>query len=227
MVHLMAMLARQRDICISVYASASNAFSMHSRFSHKSSTLLLSLCSPLKLFSLLMNRVFQSHVCHLLRVSSSQLGGAPDTAAKSCNHDQPDRWTITYTVQAQACVLIYQHCPLPFPLQGKEQNKPEVAPLHIQNPFETSLNVSKNVNATQLDRFVALCQESSWLLQQSETNKPSSRGNNPTPWGLATLLLPSQVAGIKSRKKRRPEPASERIKSLLESLKSNGQPKKS
>ncbi|XP_070784370.1 poly(A) RNA polymerase, mitochondrial [Enoplosus armatus] len=113
--------------------------------------------------------------------------------------------------------------------KGKEQNKPEVAPLHIQNPFETSLNVSKNVNAAQLDRFVALCQESSWLLQQSETNTPrgGSAGNSPTPWGLATLLLPSQVAGVKSRKKGRREPASERIKSLLESLKNNNQKKKS
>ncbi|XP_026147986.2 poly(A) RNA polymerase, mitochondrial [Mastacembelus armatus] len=113
--------------------------------------------------------------------------------------------------------------------KGKEQNKPEVAPLHIQNPFETSLNVSKNVNATQLERFVALCQESSWLLQQSETNTPrgGSGGDTPTSWGLAALLLPSQVAGIKSRKKRRQEPASERIKSLLESLKNKNQPNKS
>lgn len=115
--------------------------------------------------------------------------------------------------------------PLPSP-QGTEQNKPEVAPLHIQNPFETSLNVSKNVNATQLDRFVALCQESSWLLQQNVTIAPSG-GIRPTPWGLATLLLPSQVAGIKSRKKMRREPASERIKGLLESLKNKNAAKRS
>lgn len=115
-------------------------------------------------------------------------------------------------------------CPLFIP-QGKEQNKPEMTPLHIQNPFETSLNVSKNVNTTQLERFVALCQESSWLLQQSETNTPrgGSEGDTPVPWGLATLLLPSQVAGIKSRKRRKREPASERIKSLLESLKNKNQ----
>ncbi|XP_036934803.1 poly(A) RNA polymerase, mitochondrial [Acanthopagrus latus] len=107
--------------------------------------------------------------------------------------------------------------------KGKEQNKPEVAPLHIQNPFETSLNVSKNVNATQLGRFVALCRESSWLLQQSETTTPTggAAGNTPRPWGLAALLQPSQVAEIKSRKKRRREPASERIRTLLESLKNN------
>lgn len=101
-----------------------------------------------------------------------------------------------------------------------------MAPLHIQNPFETSLNVSKNVNATQLDRFVALCQESSWLLQQTGANSPTGlkvggggAGGAAAPWGLASLLLPLQVAGVKSRKKRRREPASERIKSLLESLK--------
>ncbi|XP_047206556.1 poly(A) RNA polymerase, mitochondrial isoform X1 [Girardinichthys multiradiatus] len=109
--------------------------------------------------------------------------------------------------------------------KGKEQNKLEVTPLHIQNPFETSLNVSKNVNSSQLDRFVALCQESAWLLQQSENRTPRGVGgdNTPTPWGLATLLLPSQVAGIKGRKKRKREPASERIKSLLESLKNKNE----
>lgn len=117
-------------------------------------------------------------------------------------------------------------CPLLIH-QGKEQNKPEVAPLHIQNPFETSLNVSKNVNATQLDRFVALCQESAWILQQSGTNMPRDHrgGDTPAPWGLATILLPLQVAGVKSRKKKRREPASERIKSLLESLKNKNQQK--
>lgn len=107
-------------------------------------------------------------------------------------------------------------------LQGEEQNKPEVTPLHIQNPFETSLNVSKNVNATQLERFVALCQESAWLLTQSETKTPHG-GKISKPWGLATLLLPSQVAGIKSRSKARREPANERIKDLLSSLKNNNQ----
>ncbi|KAK1885315.1 Poly(A) RNA polymerase mitochondrial [Dissostichus eleginoides] len=106
--------------------------------------------------------------------------------------------------------------------KGKEQNKPEVAPLHIQNPFETTLNVSKNVNASQLDRFVAVCQESSWLIQQNNTapSRDGTKGKaNITPWGVSTLLLPSQVAGIKSRKRRIFESSSDRIKSLLESLK--------
>uniref|UniRef100_A0AAQ5X5H9 RL domain-containing protein n=1 Tax=Amphiprion ocellaris TaxID=80972 RepID=A0AAQ5X5H9_AMPOC len=139
----------------------------------------------------------------------------------------------TETLEQLLCEFFEFYATFPFSRmslnirKGKEQNKPEVAPLHIQNPFETSLNVSKNVNATQLDRFVALCQESSWLLQQRETNTPRGGANMTTAWGLATLLLPSQVAGIKSRKKRRREPASERIKGLLESLKNKNQPKTS
>ncbi|KAK1885356.1 Poly(A) RNA polymerase mitochondrial [Dissostichus eleginoides] len=132
-------------------------------------------------------------------------------------------WTIKYrtAATAQECVFICRPCPIP-PLQGKEQNKPEVAPLHIQNPFETTLNVSKNVNASQLDRFVAVCQESSWLIQQNNTapSRDGTKGKaNITPWGVSTLLLPSQVAGIKSRKRRIFESSSDRIKSLLESLK--------
>ena len=100
-----------------------------------------------------------------------------------------------------------------------------MSPLHIQNPFEPARNVSKNVNGTQLERFVALCRESAWMLQQREFNVPhsgSATGNN-APWGLAALLMPSvsQVAGVKGRKKRKREPASERIKGLLESLKNS------
>ncbi|XP_028290869.1 poly(A) RNA polymerase, mitochondrial [Gouania willdenowi] len=111
--------------------------------------------------------------------------------------------------------------------KGKEQNKPEMSPLHILNPFETSLNISKNVNVTQLDRFVALCQESSWLSQQSRTLNPkksTSGKNTAMPWGLAALLLPLQVDGIKGRKKKTRELASERIKSLLVSLKKKDSP---
>ncbi|XP_041824897.1 poly(A) RNA polymerase, mitochondrial isoform X2 [Melanotaenia boesemani] len=128
----------------------------------------------------------------------------------------------TETLEQLLCDFFEFYATFPFSKmsinirKGKELNKPEVAPLHIQNPFETSLNVSKNVNATQLDRFVVLCQESAWLLQQRKTI---------TPWGLATLLQPSQVTGVKSHKKRRREPPSERIKSLLESLKSKNQGK--
>ncbi|XP_010883902.1 poly(A) RNA polymerase, mitochondrial isoform X1 [Esox lucius] len=111
--------------------------------------------------------------------------------------------------------------------KGREQNKSDVSPLHIQNPFDASLNVSKNVNATQLERFVGLCRESAWMLQQREFNAPPANGaagGTKAPWGLAALLSPSvsQAAGVKSRRGKKREPASERIKSLLESLKDQG-----
>ncbi|XP_069504190.1 poly(A) RNA polymerase, mitochondrial [Ambystoma mexicanum] len=102
---------------------------------------------------------------------------------------------------------------------GKEQNKPENSPLYIQNPFEPSLNVSKNVNQTQLERFVALARDSAWILQ--EDRGKISEGTTQ-PWGLAALLLPSSISnGSKSKKKRKRGLASERIKGLLESLQVN------
>lgn len=120
------------------------------------------------------------------------------------------------------CLTVYRPKYPAFYLfqQGREQTKPETTALYIQNPFETTLNVSKNVNGTQLERFVALCRESAWLLQQKEILNRSS----VSPWGFAALLLPSVTSGtgVKSRRKRKLEPASSRIKNLLDSLKIKG-----
>ncbi|XP_078285727.1 poly(A) RNA polymerase, mitochondrial isoform X1 [Rhinoraja longicauda] len=102
--------------------------------------------------------------------------------------------------------------------KGKEQNKPEASPLHIQNPFEQALNVSKNVNQTQLDRFVSAARESAWILQQEGLKHPK-----PNPWGFSTLLLPNSQTSMGKSKKRRRQPASERIKNLLDSLKATKQ----
>ncbi|XP_004702509.1 poly(A) RNA polymerase, mitochondrial [Echinops telfairi] len=104
--------------------------------------------------------------------------------------------------------------------QGREQNKPESSPLHIQNPFETSLNVSKNVNQSQLQKFVDLARESAWILQQEDKARPSSASHQP--WGLAALLLPSVSHSKSLARKKRKKPASERIRNLLDSIKSSG-----
>ncbi|KAK1338679.1 hypothetical protein QTO34_019336 [Cnephaeus nilssonii] len=103
--------------------------------------------------------------------------------------------------------------------QGREQNKPEPSPLHIQNPFETSLNISKNVSQSQLQKFVDLARESAWILHQEDKDHPSPSSNQP--WGLAALLLPSVAKSMSRDKKKRKKPASERIKNLLESIKSS------
>ncbi|XP_061037515.1 poly(A) RNA polymerase, mitochondrial [Eubalaena glacialis] len=102
--------------------------------------------------------------------------------------------------------------------QGREQNKPESSPLHIQNPFETSLNISKNVSQSQLQKFIDLARESAWILHQEDRDRLSPSNNQP--WGLAALLLPS-VANSMSPAKKKKKPASERIKNLLESIKSS------
>lgn len=103
--------------------------------------------------------------------------------------------------------------------QGREQNKPESSPLHIQNPFETSLNISKNVSQSQLQKFVDLARESAWILHQEGKDRPSPSSNQP--WGLAALLLPSVTNNVPLSKKKK-KPASERIKNLLDSIKSSG-----
>lgn len=71
------------------------------------------------------------------------------------------------------------------------------------------------------------------MMQQREFKVPHSSGSNRTgtgnnaPWGLAVLLMHSvsQAAEVKDRKKGKREPASKRIKSLLESLKNREEKK--
>ncbi|XP_067398666.1 poly(A) RNA polymerase, mitochondrial isoform X2 [Emydura macquarii macquarii] len=103
--------------------------------------------------------------------------------------------------------------------KGKEQNKPELSPLYIQNPFEQALNISKNVNQIQLERFVTLARECSWILQQED--KGHSSLSDRQPWGLAALLLPSVAQNRVKGKKRKGGVASEQIKSVLDSLRIN------
>uniref|UniRef100_A0AAZ3SHI3 Mitochondrial poly(A) polymerase n=1 Tax=Oncorhynchus tshawytscha TaxID=74940 RepID=A0AAZ3SHI3_ONCTS len=92
--------------------------------------------------------------------------------------------------------------------------------LHIQNPFKPALNVSKHVNRTQPEHFVALSRESAWMMQQREFKVPHSSGSNGTgtgnnaPWGLAVLLMPSVS-----------QAASKRLEILLESLKNREEKK--
>ncbi|XP_019587090.2 poly(A) RNA polymerase, mitochondrial [Rhinolophus sinicus] len=102
--------------------------------------------------------------------------------------------------------------------QGREQNKPEPSPLHIQNPFETSLNISKNVSQSQLQKFVDLARESAWILHQEVNDHPSPSNKL---WGLAALLLPSVAKNVSQAKRKKKKPASERVKNLLESIKSS------
>ncbi|XP_050008506.1 poly(A) RNA polymerase, mitochondrial isoform X2 [Alexandromys fortis] len=102
--------------------------------------------------------------------------------------------------------------------QGREQNKPDSSPLHIQNPFETSLNISKNVSQSQLQKFVDLARDSAWILEQEDKGQPSP--SSKQPWGLAALLLPPGTA-YPSLSKKKKKLMSEKVKGLLASIKSS------
>ncbi|KAM6314991.1 poly(A) RNA polymerase, mitochondrial [Aegotheles albertisi] len=102
--------------------------------------------------------------------------------------------------------------------KGKEVNKPESSPLYIWNPFEQDLNISKNVNQPQLEKFVAMARESAWILQKEDKTQ---RMINKEPWGLAALLIPLGKSNPSKMKNRMKGIGSETIRSLLDSLKLN------
>nr|XP_013047142.1 poly(A) RNA polymerase, mitochondrial [Anser cygnoides] len=99
--------------------------------------------------------------------------------------------------------------------RGKEVNKPESSPLYIWNPFEQDLNISKNVNQPQLEKFVAMARESAWILQKEDRTQ---RMINKEPWGLAALLTPFGKSNP-NKMRRTKGLGSETIRSLLDSLK--------
>ncbi|XP_010005337.1 PREDICTED: poly(A) RNA polymerase, mitochondrial [Chaetura pelagica] len=102
--------------------------------------------------------------------------------------------------------------------KGKEVNKPESSPLYIWNPFEQDLNISKNVNQPQLEKFVAMARESAWILQKEDKTQ---RMINKEPWGLAALLIPFGKSNSSKMKNRMKGMGSETIRSLLDSLRLN------
>ncbi|NWU63279.1 PAPD1 protein, partial [Pterocles burchelli] len=102
--------------------------------------------------------------------------------------------------------------------KGKEVNKPESSPLYIWNPFEQDLNISKNVNQPQLEKFVAVARESAWILQKEDKTQ---RMISKEPWGLAALLIPFGKSNPNKMKNRMKGIGSETIRSLLDSLKLN------
>ncbi|NWT57668.1 PAPD1 protein, partial [Erythrocercus mccallii] len=102
--------------------------------------------------------------------------------------------------------------------KGKEVNKPESSPLYIWNPFEQDLNISKNVNQPQLEKFIAMARESAWILQKEDKTQQMI---NKEPWGLAALLIPFGKSNSSKMKNRMKGIGSETIRSLLDSLKLN------
>ncbi|XP_070545912.1 poly(A) RNA polymerase, mitochondrial-like [Ptychodera flava] len=77
---------------------------------------------------------------------------------------------------------------------GEKFSKPESGnPLYIENPFETELNITRNVNYDHLQRFVTKTQEALWIIDKSESRvkdvKNMKNSTDIQPWGLANLLI--------------------------------------
>lgn len=71
--------------------------------------------------------------------------------------------------------------------EGMPIRKPTRAALYINNPLETTLNVSKNVNIYELNHITEKAHEAIYLLETTDKN---SRSNN---WGLMALLNTKSV----------------------------------
>uniref|UniRef100_A0A1B0CAQ6 Putative polya rna polymerase isoform x2 n=1 Tax=Lutzomyia longipalpis TaxID=7200 RepID=A0A1B0CAQ6_LUTLO len=67
--------------------------------------------------------------------------------------------------------------------EARKTLKPDFSPMYIVNPFETSLNVSKNVSLEELERFRMEVREAAWLLDSLVER------TSVAPWGLLSLLL--------------------------------------
>lgn len=66
--------------------------------------------------------------------------------------------------------------------RGIPIRKPSQSALHITNPFETMLNVSKNVNIYEVNRIIQKLHDALYTLETADTSRSHS-------WGLMTLLM--------------------------------------
>lgn len=71
--------------------------------------------------------------------------------------------------------------------EGTEIRKPERSALHITNPLETTLNVSKNVNLVELNHIIVKSHDALYTL---ETAASKSRSD---VWGIMALLKVNSV----------------------------------
>ncbi|GAB0097629.1 Poly(A) RNA polymerase, mitochondrial [Sergentomyia squamirostris] len=67
--------------------------------------------------------------------------------------------------------------------EARSTLKPDFSPMYIINPFEISMNVSKNVSLEEVEHFRMESREAAWILDSIVERSTS------TPWGLLSLLL--------------------------------------
>lgn len=76
-------------------------------------------------------------------------------------------------------------------IEGKPIQKPDHAAMWIVNPFETLLNVSKNVSFEELERFKLEVKNAAWVLESSHQKTDESA------WGLLNLFKTNKQQIVK------------------------------
>lgn len=76
-------------------------------------------------------------------------------------------------------------------IEGKPIQKPDHAAMWIVNPFETLLNVSKNLSFEELERFKLEVKNAAWVLESSH-----EKSKEPS-WGLLNLFKTNKQAIVK------------------------------
>ncbi|KAG8228458.1 hypothetical protein J437_LFUL009109 [Ladona fulva] len=82
--------------------------------------------------------------------------------------------------------------------------KPDASPLYVENPLERMLNVSKNVNGEELERFKIQLRNAAWIMEELVEHSKEAvlqegsikhgvreKRKNSSPWGLMELLNPA------------------------------------
>lgn len=77
-------------------------------------------------------------------------------------------------------------------VSGNAARKSDSKPLHVQNPFERELNVSRNVNQKELTRLVMEARNALYILETKE-------GQSSENWGLLALPRAEKVRRLNHR----------------------------
>jgi poly(A) RNA polymerase, mitochondrial len=97
-------------------------------------------------------------------------------------------------------------------IEGVPVRKTSNLPLHIVNPFDQSLNVSRNVSFEECQRLQAEVRNAAWLLESA------SEGPHSDDWGLLGLI---EKKASKSLKKLLRAGSSHRLVSMRDLFKDN------
>lgn len=82
-------------------------------------------------------------------------------------------------------------------LEGKPIPKTDFSAIWIVNPLEPTLNVSKNINFEELERFKFQVKNAAWILESTSGSKQKAEASEEDSWGLLNLFRTSKQPIVK------------------------------